>query len=101
MSYGINHQVGIKASPEEIYKALTETGKLAQWWTTDTRGSGAKVGTLLNFSFMASANNSLSRNLSRETVSPGNPRSRRLTSQACYFHSIFIDVQSVVRPSLG
>ena len=33
MSYGINHQVGLKASPEEIYKALTETGKLAQWWT--------------------------------------------------------------------
>jgi len=44
MSYGINHQVGIKASPEEIYKALTETEKLAQWWTTDTRGSGTKVG---------------------------------------------------------
>jgi uncharacterized protein YndB with AHSA1/START domain len=47
--------VGLKASPEEICKALTETGKLAQWWTTDTRGSGAKVGTLLNFGFMASA----------------------------------------------
>jgi hypothetical protein len=29
MSYGINHQVGIKASPEEIYKYLTETAKLA------------------------------------------------------------------------
>jgi uncharacterized protein YndB with AHSA1/START domain len=38
MSYGINHQIGVKASPEEIYKALTETEKLAQWWTTDTKG---------------------------------------------------------------
>jgi uncharacterized protein YndB with AHSA1/START domain len=51
MSYGINHQVGIKASPEDIYKALTETTKLAQWWTTDTRGSGAKVGDTLEFWF--------------------------------------------------
>ena len=47
MSYGINHQVGVKASPEEIYKALTETGKLAQWWTTDTIGSDKKSGTFL------------------------------------------------------
>jgi uncharacterized protein YndB with AHSA1/START domain len=46
MSYGINHQVGIKASPEEIYKYLTETEKLAQWWTTDTKGSGSKVSRL-------------------------------------------------------
>jgi len=51
MSYGINHQVGVKASPEEIYKHLTQTAKLAQWWTTDTRGSGAKVGDTLEFWF--------------------------------------------------
>jgi uncharacterized protein YndB with AHSA1/START domain len=51
MSNGINHQVGIKASPEEIYQALTETGKLAKWWTTDTRGSGAKIGDALEFWF--------------------------------------------------
>jgi uncharacterized protein YndB with AHSA1/START domain len=51
MSYGINHQVGVKASTEEIYKYLTETAKLAQWWTTDTRGSGAKVGDTLEFWF--------------------------------------------------
>lgn len=49
MSCRINHQVGIKASPEEIYKALTETEKPAQWWTTDTRGSGARVGDTLEF----------------------------------------------------
>jgi hypothetical protein len=30
---------------------LTETGKLAQWWTTDTRGSGAKAGDTLEFWF--------------------------------------------------
>jgi uncharacterized protein YndB with AHSA1/START domain len=51
MSYGINHQVGIKATPEDIYRALTETEKLAQWWTIDTRGSGAKVGDTLEFWF--------------------------------------------------
>jgi uncharacterized protein YndB with AHSA1/START domain len=51
MNYEINHQVGIKASPEEIYETLTATKKLAQWWTTDTRGSGAKVGDTLEFWF--------------------------------------------------
>jgi hypothetical protein len=47
MSWGVNHQVGIKASPEEIYKALTETEKLAQRRTTDARGSSAKFGDTL------------------------------------------------------
>jgi uncharacterized protein YndB with AHSA1/START domain len=47
----INHQVGVKAPPEEVYKHLTETAKLAQWWTTDTRGSGARVGDTLDFWF--------------------------------------------------
>jgi uncharacterized protein YndB with AHSA1/START domain len=51
MSYGINHQVGIKASPAEIFRALTETERLAQWWTTDTRGRGSKVGDTLEFWF--------------------------------------------------
>jgi len=51
MSSGINHQVGIKASPEAIFSVLTDTKKLAQWWTTDTRGSGAKVGDTLEFWF--------------------------------------------------
>src|ERR1700733_3907416 len=51
MRYGINHQVGVKASPEEIYKVLTETDKLALWWTTDTKGSGVKVGDTLEFRF--------------------------------------------------
>jgi uncharacterized protein YndB with AHSA1/START domain len=51
MSYGINHQVGIKATPEAVCKALTETETLARWWTTDTRGSGAKIGDTLEFWF--------------------------------------------------
>jgi hypothetical protein len=41
MSYEINFQVGVKASPEEIYKTLTE--REAQWWTSETRGSGKSI----------------------------------------------------------
>jgi uncharacterized protein YndB with AHSA1/START domain len=48
---GINHQVGVKESPQEIYRVLTETEKLALWWTTDTTDSGAKVGDTLDFWF--------------------------------------------------
>jgi uncharacterized protein YndB with AHSA1/START domain len=51
MSSAINHQVGVKASPQETYRALTETDRLALWWTTDTRGSGAEVGGVLEFWF--------------------------------------------------
>ncbi|MGO9612619.1 MAG: SRPBCC family protein [Dissulfurispiraceae bacterium] len=51
MSYEIDLQVGVKASPEEVYKALTEPKRLAQWWTSDIRGSGSKVGDVLEFWF--------------------------------------------------
>jgi|SRR5450755_469456 uncharacterized protein YndB with AHSA1/START domain len=51
MSYETNFQIGVKASPEEIYKTLTVPEKLAQWWTSDTRGSGTKVGDTLEFWF--------------------------------------------------
>jgi uncharacterized protein YndB with AHSA1/START domain len=51
MSSGLHHQIGVKASPEEVFKALTETKRLAQWWTTDTRGGGAKVGDTIEFWF--------------------------------------------------
>ena len=54
MMSGINHQVGVKGSPEDVYKALTETQKLGQWWTTDTRGGGGKVGDTLEFWFYGS-----------------------------------------------
>jgi uncharacterized protein YndB with AHSA1/START domain len=46
----IRHRVGIKASPDTIYQALTDVEKLAQWWTTDTRGE-SKTGKTLEFWF--------------------------------------------------
>lgn len=49
--YNILHEVGIKASPEAVYQALTDTRKLAGWWTSDTRGSGSTVGDVLEFWF--------------------------------------------------
>lgn len=51
MSSMINHQVGIAASPREVFEHLTNRDKLALWWTTDTRGSGANVGDTLEFWF--------------------------------------------------
>ena len=50
-TYIIRHQVGIKAAPHAIYEALTDTAKLAGWWTTDTRGTGTEVGGILEFCF--------------------------------------------------
>jgi uncharacterized protein YndB with AHSA1/START domain len=35
----ILHRVGITATPEKVYDALTTTEGLAGWWTTDTTGS--------------------------------------------------------------
>ena len=46
----INHRVGIKASPEKIYKALTTNNGLAQWWTNDISGTG-EVGSIIEFRF--------------------------------------------------
>lgn len=51
MSYETNLQIGAKASPEDVFKALTDPKKLAKWWTSDTRGSGSKVGDTLEFWF--------------------------------------------------
>jgi uncharacterized protein YndB with AHSA1/START domain len=51
MTYNIRHEVGIKATPKAIYQALTDTKKLAGWWTGDTRGNGSKVGDKLEFRF--------------------------------------------------
>jgi uncharacterized protein YndB with AHSA1/START domain len=50
-THKIRHRVGIKASAEAVYLALTDTNKLAGWWTTDTRGDGSKVGGVLEFWF--------------------------------------------------
>jgi len=50
-TYSIRHEVGIKATPEAVYQALTDTKELAGWWTSDTRGNGSKVGGVLEFRF--------------------------------------------------
>src|SRR5208337_3737154 len=50
-TYSIRHEVGIKASSEAVYQALTDTKKLAGWWTSDTRGNGSEVGGVLEFWF--------------------------------------------------
>jgi len=44
------HEIMIKASPGEVYQALTDVKKLAHWWTTDTRGE-SKIGKELEFCF--------------------------------------------------
>jgi uncharacterized protein YndB with AHSA1/START domain len=51
MSSETNFRIGVKASPDDIYKRLTEPKRLAQWWTSDTRGSGTKVGDTREFWF--------------------------------------------------
>ena len=49
-TYQIRHRVGIKASPNAVYKALTDTDRLSKWWTSDTRGT-SEVGKPLEFWF--------------------------------------------------
>jgi uncharacterized protein YndB with AHSA1/START domain len=46
----IVHRVGIKASAEKVYAALSEEHGLACWWTHDTKGS-ATVGAIDRFRF--------------------------------------------------
>lgn len=44
------HELPISASPNEVYEAVTNTMKLARWWTTDARGQ-SEVGKTLEFWF--------------------------------------------------
>ncbi|HTD24846.1 MAG TPA: SRPBCC domain-containing protein [Terriglobales bacterium] len=46
----ILHRVGIKASPDKVYEALTEQEGLAGWWTRNTKASPA-VGAVNQFRF--------------------------------------------------
>ncbi|PRC93491.1 SRPBCC family protein [Solimicrobium silvestre] len=48
----ILHRVGIKASLNEVYKALGTREGLAAWWTDNTQGE-SKVGGMLQFRFSA------------------------------------------------
>jgi len=46
----ILHRVGIKSSPDEVYKALATREGLAAWWTDNTQGE-SKVGGALKLRF--------------------------------------------------
>jgi uncharacterized protein YndB with AHSA1/START domain len=46
-----NHRIGVLASPDEVYRSLTDRETLARWWTSDTRGDGTKIGGTLEFWF--------------------------------------------------
>src|SRR3954467_10271989 len=39
----ILHRVGITATPDRVYDALTTVDGLAAWWTSDTSGDGAST----------------------------------------------------------
>jgi uncharacterized protein YndB with AHSA1/START domain len=39
----ILHRVGITASKDAVFRALTTTDGLAVWWTEDTTGDGTQI----------------------------------------------------------
>jgi uncharacterized protein YndB with AHSA1/START domain len=47
----ILHRVGINASPDDVYRALTTRDRLADWWTTETQGHAAQIGSVIHFRF--------------------------------------------------
>ena len=49
----ILHRVGIKASVDQVYKALASIEGLAAWWTGNTKGE-SKVGGTIKFTFSTS-----------------------------------------------
>ena len=48
--FDINHQIGIKTSPEKVYEVLTSNKGLSEWWTNDVSGAGG-VGSTIEFRF--------------------------------------------------
>jgi uncharacterized protein YndB with AHSA1/START domain len=46
----INHRVGIKATAQQVYQALTSDTGLSCWWTEDTSGAGV-AGSIIQFRF--------------------------------------------------
>ena len=46
--HDILHCIGIQATPQQVYAALSEQKGLAGWWTKDTKAE-AKVGAILQF----------------------------------------------------
>ncbi|GIJ81304.1 Uncharacterized conserved protein YndB, AHSA1/START domain [Micromonospora phaseoli] len=47
----ILHRVGVTATPDDVYAALTTVDGLANWWTVETDGDG-DVGGVLRFRFV-------------------------------------------------
>jgi len=47
----ILHQLTIKASPQQVYAAITTQAGLSSWWTHDTKAE-PKVGTVSEFGFL-------------------------------------------------
>jgi uncharacterized protein YndB with AHSA1/START domain len=62
------HQVGIKAAPQQIYTALTETDGLKSWWSEHSH-TEAKVGSVASVSFY---NNAVTFKLRIAELAPGN-----------------------------
>jgi uncharacterized protein YndB with AHSA1/START domain len=48
----ILHRIGVTASPDDVFTALTTIPGLAGWWTEDTTGDSA-VGSVIQFRFPA------------------------------------------------
>lgn len=48
--FDILHRVGIKASPHDVYGALSESELLSRWWTNDTKGT-SEIGNKIRFTF--------------------------------------------------
>ncbi len=42
----ILHRVGIKSTPQKVFKALSTTDGLSHWWVVGTKGSAKKGGTI-------------------------------------------------------
>jgi uncharacterized protein YndB with AHSA1/START domain len=47
----INHVVGIRAVPEEVYGALTRNEGISKWWTRTTNGPADVSGGVMQFDF--------------------------------------------------
>jgi uncharacterized protein YndB with AHSA1/START domain len=50
----IIHRIGIKTSPDQVYKALSTINGLANWWTEETEGED-QTGGKIQFTFRSQA----------------------------------------------
>jgi uncharacterized protein YndB with AHSA1/START domain len=50
----IIHRIGIKSSPDQVYKALSTINGLANWWTEETEGED-QTGGKIQFTFRSQA----------------------------------------------